>query len=87
MTKISILVVDDHPAFRQGLAALLNEEPDMEVIATLEDGRQAVEMARKLKPEVVILDISMPNLNGIESARQIKEASPDTSVLMLSAFN
>ncbi len=87
MKKITVMVVDDHPTFREGLSSLLREEADVEVVATVEDGTQAVEAAQNLKPEIVIMDISMPRLNGIEAAKRIREVSPDTAMLMLSAFN
>lgn len=87
MEKIRVMVIDDHPAFREGLTRLLKDETDMEVIATLGDGQQALESAIDLKPDVVVMDISMPVLNGIEAAKQIKEISPDTAVLMVSAYN
>jgi NarL family two-component system response regulator LiaR len=81
------MVVDDHPSFREGLTRLLQEETDMEVTATLEDGLQAVESAKNLKPDVAIMDISMPGLNGIEAAKQIRDVSPNTAILMVSAHN
>jgi DNA-binding NarL/FixJ family response regulator len=87
MEKITVMVVDDHPTFREGLASLLREEADIDVVGTLEDGLQALEIARSQKPEIVVMDISMPGLNGIEAAKQIREISPDTAILMLSAFN
>jgi DNA-binding NarL/FixJ family response regulator len=87
MKKITVMVVDDHPAFREGLASLLREEPDIEVVGTLEDGWQALDTAGGLHPEIALMDISMPRLNGIEAARQIREISPHTAVLMLSAFD
>jgi len=81
------MVADDHPAFREGLARLLREDPDIEVIATLGDGLQALESARNLKPDVAVMDISMPGLSGIETAKQIGELSPGTAILMVSAYN
>ncbi len=86
MEKIRVMVIDDHPAFREGLTRLLGEETDIEVIATLGDGLQALESASQLQPDVVVMDISMPKVNGIEAAKQIKELSPDTAVLMISAY-
>jgi two-component system, NarL family, response regulator LiaR len=86
MEKIRVMVIDDHPAFREGLTRLLREETDLEVIATLGDGLQALKSARELKPDVVVMDISMPGMNGIEAAKQIKEVSPDTAILMVSAY-
>ena len=86
MEKIRVMVIDDHPTFREGLTRLLKEESDIEVIATLGDGLQALDSAKHLKPDVVVMDISMPGMNGIEAAKQIKEVSPDTAVLMVSAY-
>lgn len=87
MVKIRVMVTDDHPAFREGLTQLLGEEEDMEVIATPGNGEQALESAKSLKPDVAIMDISMPKLNGIETAKQLGEISPDTAILMISAYN
>lgn len=86
MEKIKVIVIDDHPSFREGLARLLREEKDIEIIATLADGVQALGSARKLKPDVAVVDISMPNMDGIEAARQIRDASPGTRILMISAY-
>ncbi len=86
MKKINILIADDHPAFREGLARLLKDEADMEVVAVTGDGEEALEMAMKLQPDVVILDVALPKLSGIESAQQIRTACPATAVLMLSAY-
>jgi two-component system, NarL family, response regulator LiaR len=85
--KIKIMVADDHPAFRDGLSRLLQEESDLEVVATPGDGEEAVELALKLKPRVIIMDISMPKLNGIEAAKQIKSILPETAILMVSAYS
>ena len=74
--KIRVMVVDDHPAFRDGLSRLLQEETDLEVMAGAGDGEQAIELANKLKPDVIVMDISMPKINGIEAARQIKAVLP-----------
>ena len=84
MNKIRILLADDHTVMRAGLRLLLERQPDMEVVAEAEDGRQTVELADSLTPDVVILDITMPNLNGIEAARQIASRHPKTSVVILS---
>jgi two-component system, NarL family, response regulator LiaR len=81
------MVSDDHPAFREGLTRLLREEADIVVIATMGDGLQALESAKSLKPDVAVMDISMPGLNGIEAAKQIKAVSPETAILMVSAYN
>ncbi len=87
LKKIHILIADDHPSFREGLANLLKDEADFEIVATVGDGEEAVESARKLQPDVVILDVSMARLNGIEAARQIRVDCPSAAILMLSAFS
>lgn len=87
MKKINVLIADDHPAFREGLSQLIKEETDLEVIAATGYGEEAVEIARKLHPDVVILDISMPGVNGIKAAEQIRKRSPSTAILMVSAFS
>ena len=84
MEKIRILLVDDHTILRSGVRALLETEPGLSVIGEAEDGRAAVSMACKLKPDVVIMDIAMPLLNGLEATRQIKIQCPDVKVLVLS---
>jgi len=78
-----ILLADDHEVVRRGLCALLRAQPDWEVCGEASDGRQAVEKVLELKPEVVILDIGMPNLNGLEATRQILKANPQIKVLIL----
>jgi DNA-binding NarL/FixJ family response regulator len=87
MQKIRVMVADDHPGFREGLTRLLREADDIEVIATLGDGIQASDLTKTLKPDIVLMDISMPGLNGIEAAKQIREHSPDTAILIISAFH
>jgi len=81
---IRILIADDHKIMRDGLRSLLERNEGMEVIAAAENGRSAVKLTRKLKPDVVLMDISMPILNGIEATRQITSETPDTKVLALS---
>ncbi len=85
--SIRILLADDHQLFREGLRALLQEEPDMEVVAEVEDGRTAVQQVGELKPDVVSMDIIMPDLNGIEATRQIVSRVPNIKVLGLSAHS
>ena len=87
MDKIRVLIADDHPAFREGLCRLLRDEKDLEVVSVVGDGESAVESAKQFKPDVAIVDISMPKLNGIEAAKQIKEFSSETAVLMVSAYS
>jgi len=86
MNKISVLLVDDHTVVRQGLRALLSSEEDMEVIGEAENGRVAVQMAKKSGPNVVVMDIAMPLLNGLEATRQICKALPSTKVLVLTSY-
>ena len=78
-----ILVADDHEVVRRGLCALLQAQPDWEVCGEAGDGREALDKTQKLKPDVVILDIGMPSLNGLEATRQILKAMPNTKVLIL----
>ncbi len=81
---ITILLADDHALFRKGLRLLLEEEPDMRVVGEADDGKEAIERVRELSPDVVVMDISMPNLNGIEATQQILSDSPQTKVVALS---
>jgi two-component system, NarL family, response regulator NreC len=81
---ITILLADDHKILRTGIRGLLEKEPGIRVIAEAEDGRTAVELARKLSPDVVIMDISMQDLNGVEATRQIIGNAPRTKVIILS---
>ena len=71
MQKITVLLADDHTLVRQGFRALLEAEPDIAIVGEAETGRQAVQLARKLRPDVVLMDIAMPLLNGLEATRQI----------------
>lgn len=86
MNKIGVLLVDDHTVVRQGLRALLNCEEDIEVIGEAENGRQAVMLARKTPPDVVLMDVAMPLLNGLEATRQILKSVPTCKVLVLTSY-
>jgi DNA-binding NarL/FixJ family response regulator len=82
--KIRIVLADDHALVRQGLKAILDREADLQVVGEAADGREAVQMAATLRPDVVVMDVSMPRLNGIEATRRIVAESPDTRVIVVS---
>lgn len=87
MKRITVLLAEDHMIVREGLRALLTLEDDIEVVGEAENGREAVELTRVLCPSVVVMDIAMPLLNGLEATRQIIRAAPGTRVLILSAHS
>lgn len=84
--KIKVLLVDDHNIVRQGLRLIIATAADMEVVGEAENGREAIESARKLKPDVIILDMIMPMLSGVETTRQLLKAVPPPRVLVLSSY-
>lgn len=84
--SIEILLAEDHKLMREGLRALLEKQRDMKIVAEAEDGRTAVRLARKLSPKVAIVDIALPNLNGMETTRQIVAANPAIKVIALSMY-
>jgi two-component system, NarL family, response regulator NreC len=84
MRKTRILLADDHQLMRSGLRLMLEREPDLTVVAEAADGREAVALAKSLKPEVVVMDIGMPNLNGIEAAHQMTQELPELAIIMVS---
>ncbi len=83
---IRILLVDDHAVIRQALRMLLESQPELEVVADVENGREAVQAVERLAPDVVLMDVVMPGLNGLEATRQIRRSAPATRVVMLSGF-
>jgi DNA-binding NarL/FixJ family response regulator len=87
MKQISVLLSDDHSLVRKGLRLLLAKAEDMQVVGEAENGRQAVEEARRLGPDVVLMDLAMPELNGLEATRQIRRTTRSTRVLVLSGYN
>jgi DNA-binding NarL/FixJ family response regulator len=87
MKRITVLLAEDHQIVREGFRSLLEHERDLEVVGEAENGRQAVQLTRKLHPAVIVMDIAMPLLNGLEATRQIRKDFPDTKVLILSAHN
>ena len=82
--KISVLLVDDHDLVRRGFRRLLEDEPDIEVAGEAGDGEEAVRLAQKLRPQVIVMDCALPGMNGLEATRQILRLVPETLVLMLS---
>src|ERR1041384_1172808 len=87
MKRITVLLAEDHQIVREGFRSLLKHEDDIEVVGEAETGRQAVQLTQKLRPAVVVMDIAMPLLNGLEATRQIRRDFPETRVLILSAHS
>ena len=85
--KIKILLADDHAVLREGMRSLLENDKDFEVVGEASDGEEAVEIVSKLKPDVVLMDIVMPKLNGVEATKRIKQISPVTNILILTAYD
>jgi len=85
--KIRVLLCDDHAIVREGTRRLLEEEPDIEVVGEASDGLEAIEMVKKLSPDVVAMDVSMPRMNGVEATKRVKEIDPGISVLALTAYD
>lgn len=84
---IRIMLVDDHSIIRQGLRVLLDKKPKFEVVGEAENGRVALSMARKLEPDVIVMDINMPDLNGVDAARQILAERPESKIIALSMYS
>jgi DNA-binding NarL/FixJ family response regulator len=84
MTRLRILIVDDHEVVRAGVRSLLEDQPDCEICGEAGNGREGVTLAQQLKPDIIVLDITMPELNGLEAARQILKTVPHVQVLILS---
>ena len=87
MPPVRILIADDHELIRRGLRSILGTRPEFEICAEVADGSDAIEIARKLKPDVVLLDITMPRVNGLDAARAIRREVPHTKVIILSQYN
>jgi DNA-binding NarL/FixJ family response regulator len=82
--KIKVLIADDHQLFREGLAKLLGSDPEIEIIALAEDGEEAIEFVEKYNPDMILLDIAMPKMNGIEATRKLKTDYPDIKIIAVS---
>lgn len=87
MSPIRVLLADDHPIVRQGLRTLLEEDPEIDVVGEADDGMATVAQAREMRPDVVVLDVAMPHLNGIEATRRILKDCPTCRVLILSQYD
>ena len=85
--KIKVLLADDHVIVREGTREMVQRQPDMQVVAEASDGVEAVELAKVYRPDVIVMDISMPNMNGIEATKHIKKILPTTAILVLTAYD
>jgi DNA-binding NarL/FixJ family response regulator len=86
-TGIRVMLVDDHPAFRKGMAALIESEPDLQVIAEAADGLQALELYRQKKPDVVLMDLRLPGMGGVEATIAIRKEFPEARIIVLTTFD
>lgn len=87
VNEIRILIVDDHPIVRDGLVAILGTQPDLEVVGEAGDGKTAVKQAVTLKPDVILLDLEMPGMDGVETLQQLRKEMPDVPVIVFTAFD
>lgn len=87
MSDIRLIIVDDHPVFRQGLRDVLEIESDMEVVGAAADGEEAIQLAKELKPDVMLMDINLPTLNGLQVTRQIKSQLPNIRFVMITGYD
>jgi DNA-binding NarL/FixJ family response regulator len=87
MEKYSVIIVDDHPLFREGVRSVIDAEDDLNVLAEGTSGDQALQLVRELRPRVALIDINMPNMNGMQVTRQIKAERLDTSIVLLTAYD
>jgi DNA-binding NarL/FixJ family response regulator len=85
-TPIRVLTVDDHPMLREGIAAVVSPQPDMELVGEAEDGAQAVEAYRRLRPDITLMDLQMPTLNGVEAIIQIRREFPQARIIVLTTY-
>ena len=87
MAKIKIIVAEDHAVVREGTRHILEQQPDLQIVGEAADGEEAVRLAKTFRPDIALLDISMPRLDGIEAAKQIKALCPNTAILVLTAYD
>jgi len=85
--KISVMIVDDHPLFRQGLRRVIEAEDDMEVIIEVGDGEEALRLAQKMVPDVIMMDVNIPTMNGLQVTRSLKASLPNIGIIMLTAYH
>jgi len=83
---IRVVIADDHPAYRKGLSSMLEDEPDLALVGEAESGREAISLAEQCSPDVVVMDLRMPDVDGIEATRQLRERVPGTAVIVLTMF-
>jgi DNA-binding NarL/FixJ family response regulator len=87
MAETTVMVVDDHPLFRQGLCRILATQEDIKVIMEVADGEKALQLAKQLTPDVILMDINLPQMNGLEVTRELKQAAPEVAVIILTAYH
>lgn len=87
MSEINVMIVDDHPMFRQGLRDLVETDPNLQIVGEAADGESALEMVGRLQPDVVLMDINLPTLNGLQVTRQLKEQLPEINVVMITGYD
>ena len=87
MRLIQVMLVDDHPLFREGLVRVLGAEEDISVVSALSDGGEALEKAKELRPDVILMDVNLPSLNGIQATREIKQIVPRVAIIILTAYH
>lgn len=84
---LRVMCADDHPLVRKGIASILSNEPDMELVAEASNGREAVEKYREFKPDIVLMDLRMPEMDGVEATRQIRQITPDAKIIALTSYD